>query len=305
MFVGVNYDEKDSKGRNAIQVAKDNNASAAVSVLVKLSQDQLKLFHYFSYVYLMFWVSVYVVYHEYIFLETIENFTVSILFNFTFLWLGPLYVYFLFRLCKCYNPAFIQAPGEQVQELVQEKFDKSLFDEIPDINDFCVTCSVKRPIRSKHCRFLDKCILDYDHFSLFLGKSIGRGNRKTYYLWVLFNFFALACFLYLNWRFLHDMTRETGYFSSYLAEIVVCFVDMPGAYKVVVFVAWLLTWYSFCYSFLLGFCVSQGLTVNETLNRHRYRYLFESFEDDGNKKMRFRNPFNKGCFQNFVTFFMS
>ena len=39
--------------------------------------------------------------------------------------------------------------------------DESKSNEIPNI---CHTCRVRRPLRSKHCKILNKCIHKFDHF---------------------------------------------------------------------------------------------------------------------------------------------
>lgn len=80
---------------------------------------------------------------------------------------------------------------------------------------------------------------------------------------------------------------------------------MNGFYKVALISALLVFWFLLWYSALLLFCVLQGLLVNEVLNRHRYRYLFESFEDEDKKRMRFKNPFSKGVVKNFLEFLIS
>ena len=160
-------------------------------------------------------------------------------------------------------------------------------------------------MRSKHCRYLDKCVLEYDHFSIFLNKTVGKGNRKTYHLWVFMNTFALACFIYLNWCFLHDLVPRSGFLTSYFAYLVIEIYGMNAAYKVVLVCALLVFWFLVWYSALLLFCVLQGLLLNEVLNRHRYKYLFESFEDEDKKRMRFRNPFSKGVVKNFLEFLIN
>lgn len=174
------------------------------------------------------------------------------------------------------------------------------------VEDICVTCQIKRPARSKHCRFTDRCVAEYDHFSYFLSKPIGKGNKKVYFLTVFVNFIALESFLYLTWSALDEMVKGNGYLSSYIINLVYVLTEQPGAFKAVVVLAALVWWYNLWYLFILGFSTAKGLTLNEIFNRHRYRYLFEIIQSmDEKPRMRFRNPFDKGIISNTFEFFMA
>ena len=173
------------------------------------------------------------------------------------------------------------------------------------VEDICVTCQIKRPARSKHCRFSDRCVAEYDHYSYFLGQPIGKGNKKVYFMAVLTNFIALGSFLCLTWSSLDGVIKGNGYLSSYIVNLVYALIEQPGAFKAIVGLAVLVWWYNWWYLFILGFSTAKGLTVNEILNRHRYRYLFETIQSmDEKPRMRFRNPFDKGIISNTFEFFM-
>lgn len=188
---------------------------------------------------------------------------------------------------------------------VCEQFDKEEFGHLLKVEDICVTCQIKRPLRSKHCRFTDRCIAEYDHFSYFLGKPIGKGNKKTYFFIVFTNLVALQCFMYLNWSAVDQMIEGNGYLSSYLVNFMLVLMEQPGAFKAVFVLAGLALWYNFWYFFIMAFSIAKGLTVNEVMNRHRYRYLFEVVPVmDEKPRMRFKNQFDKGIMSNFLEFFI-
>ena len=81
---------------------------------------------------------------------------------------------------------------------IVECFDHEKFQEVPNLEEICLTCQNTRPHRSKHCKYTDKCIEEYDHYCFFLTKPIGKGNRKVFFCGLLINYLATAIFLYLN-----------------------------------------------------------------------------------------------------------
>ena len=92
VHVGMDLLEKDSKGRDVVKVAKDNKSEAALMTIDRVAKDSREVFQFFTYLYILFWLSIYTIYHQYIFESTIENFLISVLFNFAYLWLFPLFV---------------------------------------------------------------------------------------------------------------------------------------------------------------------------------------------------------------------
>ena len=50
--------------------------------------------------------------------------------------------------------------------------------------DFCYTCRAPKPLRAKHCRACDRCVLQFDHHCPWIGSCVGMGNRVPFYLFV-------------------------------------------------------------------------------------------------------------------------
>ena len=73
-----------------------------------------------------------------------------------------------------------------------------------------------------------------------------------------------------------------------------------------ILLAVIVSWYNWWYLFLELFSISNGLTVNEVINRHRYRYLYTSYiASDDTVKIQFKNPFTKGFVQNWLNFLIN
>ena len=92
LFIGVRPEEKDAKGRSAVEIAKDNRSTGAVSSIQRFSTDGGPFFQYFSYLFAFFWIAVFACYQEFLFESTTDEFFVSVLFNFSFLWVIALFV---------------------------------------------------------------------------------------------------------------------------------------------------------------------------------------------------------------------
>lgn len=58
---------------------------------------------------------------------------------------------------------------------------------------FCGTCNLWRPLRSKHCRDCDNCVLEFDHHCPWVSNCIGQRNHK-YFVWFLLSACALVCY---------------------------------------------------------------------------------------------------------------
>lgn len=67
------------------------------------------------------------------------------------------------------------------------------FADIP--RNYCDSCRVKQPIRSKHCYRCGQCVLRFDHHCPWTGMCIGQNNHFLFWLWLLFQTGALVWIL--------------------------------------------------------------------------------------------------------------
>ncbi|XP_018621687.2 palmitoyltransferase akr1 isoform X2 [Scleropages formosus] len=53
------------------------------------------------------------------------------------------------------------------------------------LSRFCIECEMFQPDGCKHCRLCSACVLEYDHHCLFIGRCVGRDNRRLFLLFLL------------------------------------------------------------------------------------------------------------------------
>ncbi|CAI9743377.1 palmitoyltransferase ZDHHC17-like isoform X1 [Octopus vulgaris] len=115
------------------------------------------------------------------------------------------------------DPGFISATRDEKYQTILE------FAELQSIsmNQFCSTCVVKRPIRSKHCSVCNKCVAKMDHHCPWINNCVGALNHKYFLAFLVFVLATLflyihSCALYwahnCPWDFYVD--GVTGIFSK-------------------------------------------------------------------------------------------
>jgi hypothetical protein len=221
----------------------------------------------------------------------------------------------------------------QLYETTLEQFASSSA-PVASLPQLCHTCHIARPLRSKHDRFTDSCILVFDHHCpyvhclrynknsptlmccclltllvavdfRFVGNSIGLYNYKWFFMFlaVISLFLFQHSFLLLLWW---NRQPNPSVFLLILGAFLGVHVVFPAG--------------MFMYHAKL---TSANLTTNESMNTNKYSYLWEitdggqgnhcagceSDHTHGNhlqshrdprslSTRRFRNPFDKGCCAN-------
>ncbi|GMI25641.1 hypothetical protein TeGR_g5239, partial [Tetraparma gracilis] len=137
----------------------------------------------------------------------------------------------------------------------------------------CHSCHLRRPLRSKHCRVMRKCVLMFDHYCPFLRAAIGLYNYRYFMLYIVSHIlceigFVITCSIYLH--------RKGWDWYMVLTMVYVGIFILPGIMMLQ-------------YHLTLMF---KNLTTNEHQNMYRYEYL----KDDAG---RYSNPFDGGIGHNF------
>lgn len=166
----------------------------------------------------------------------------------------------------------LQSQYDQTLESYTSQSDQSSTENQPV--QLCHSCHIVKPLRSKHCRVLRKCVLVYDHYCPFVGNAIGLYNYGYFYIFLHFCvltqlFFIITSFIYLKRAPTIDIPVLLG--CIYMTITLVPGVSLLGYHTQL---------------------TTRELTTNEHQNYSRYNYL----RDDRNK---YFNPWNKGYLRNF------
>ncbi|XP_033121376.1 palmitoyltransferase ZDHHC17-like [Anneissia japonica] len=165
-----------------------------------------------------------------------------------------------------------------------------------NIEHFCTSCLIKRPIRSKHCSHCDHCVAKFDHHCPWIDNCVGSRNHHYFVLYLLFLEGMISWCLYGTIQFWNNECHtnfENDGLWIFIGQLMSCspwvFWISLNTFAHILWVGLLLV----CQLFQI---VYLALTTNERMNQRRYKHL----KDKDGKAF---SPFNRGMVRNLVDFF--
>eukprot|EP01135_Chromosphaera_perkinsii_P004688 Nk52_evm37s293 gene=Nk52_evmTU37s293 len=248
------------------------------------------------------------------------NHSYGAMFNMT-VYITVIITLYLWRKVSSLDAGTIYPPGKAEEKRYMEE---CLEDSTQD-SQWCVTCQLRKPLRSKHCATCNKCVARLDHHCPWLNNCIGLKNHGHFMGFMVFFslcqlFFTLAAIDYFTALLSHEQT-EPGTWNTIVAMYYADTLMFILGTWTLLHLAWesMMT----CSQIWL---ISSNLTVNEFWNRYRYKYLQRKLEappkavEEGNAgdhghchgtgggcgprgcgprdRIVFYNPFNKGFLLN-------
>lgn len=188
------------------------------------------------------------------------------------------------------DPGYIPKCSGQYEAFrtISELCERGLFHS----DNFCSTCLVRRPLRSKHCKFCNRCVARFDHHCPWIDNCVGLHNHKVFlsYLVSLLLIGTWAAKASLNYIF-HFYPADHGNFLVRSYHYVT--VD-PWLGFILVMCFFHLTWVYLLLMVQIFQMICQGMTTNEKMNAHRYSHFL---------KFGGSNPFHRGVLANCADFF--
>lgn len=98
------------------------------------------------------------------------------------------------------NPDLVNKRSESINtersdDEEEDKDNSQSHNEISIVKDIqiteirhCTVCKIDQPMRAKHCRECGHCVATHDHHCPWLGVCIGERNKKTFYVYLAFQF---------------------------------------------------------------------------------------------------------------------
>ncbi|XP_071100123.1 palmitoyltransferase ZDHHC17-like isoform X2 [Haliotis cracherodii] len=138
---------------------------------------------------------------------------------------------------------------------------------------FCSTCLIRRPIRSKHCSICDRCVAKFDHHCPWVDNCVGAYNHK-YFLGFLFFLMGMLVWclhgIFLYWR---NECPFDIYEDGITGVVYKIFKKSPWVGWIAINAFGHIFWVTCLFVCQLYQIMWLGMTSNERLNQGRYTHF--------------------------------
>ncbi|KAI0128777.1 hypothetical protein BJ170DRAFT_622879 [Xylariales sp. AK1849] len=126
------------------------------------------------------------------------TFSTHPLLNFIFVGFFGLITFF-YATCMVFDPGFVPKLNGIAEQkaVIDELLSMWKFDE----SNFCVSCMIRTPLRSKHCKRCQRCVAKHDHHCPWLNNCVGINNHRHFLLYVICLTFDVLLFDWLLYHY--------------------------------------------------------------------------------------------------------
>ncbi|OTA97793.1 hypothetical protein M434DRAFT_195469 [Hypoxylon sp. CO27-5] len=89
-----------------------------------------------------------------------------------------------------------------------------------DESNFCVTCMIRTPLRSKHCRRCQRCIAKHDHHCPWVNNCVGVNNHRHFALYLVNLVFGILFFDWLLYYYFSELPKPDAHDCLILADSI-------------------------------------------------------------------------------------
>ncbi|KAG4090815.1 ankyrin repeat-containing domain protein [Neocallimastix lanati (nom. inval.)] len=220
-----------------------------------------------------------------------------------YLFLNYIFVFFKthsYFLCLFHDPGniphlSIESRNKVIQELAEQ--------DILDSRHYCVECNIRKPIRSKHCRFCNKCVILFDHHCPWTYNCIGYLNHRSFVIFLYSTVIGGILLFYIAINYFKNLPIVKGSPFCLFSERM-CSILAQDSYSYAN-CSWLLINLCWCgfLAMIQTYQIARAYTTNESANYYKYDYLTRK-EDVHLQyyKRRYYNPFDFGVIRNTIYF---
>lgn len=208
----------------------------------------------------MFWVVI-----QWLYFVLPATARTHIIYNSCFAIIVILIAYF-FILCMRADPGFIPKPSGQTEqkEVIEELLKAGDYDS----QHYCVTCMIKKPLRSKHCRICERCVARHDHHCPWLYNCVGVRTSRQFIAYTTLMEIGIPIYLRLTWLYFETLPEPNIGRCILLADAF-CrpIYANPFVLYIALWAALQLTWTTLLV-FVQFMQVARGITTDEAKAWH-------------------------------------
>ncbi|KAI2465549.1 hypothetical protein F4781DRAFT_21590 [Annulohypoxylon bovei var. microspora] len=156
------------------------------------------------------------------------TFSTHPLINFVFIITYSLTGYF-YAACMVFDPGYVPKLNGIAEQkaVIDELLSLWKFDE----SNFCVTCMIRTPLRSKHCRRCQRCVAKHDHHCPWANNCIGVNNHRHFFLYLVNLIFGILSFDWLLYYYFSEFPKSDVHDCLILSESI-CAVISNDSYSI-------------------------------------------------------------------------
>jgi ankyrin repeat protein len=209
----------------------------------------------------LFWVG-----QQWLFKILPSTYATNPLYNLLFAMSFGLCLWF-YGLAMSEDPGYVpKATSRQEQKtVVQDLISKAQFDE----HNFCISCMIRRPLRSKHCRRCGRCVAKQDHHCPWVNNCVGVNNHRHFLLYLVAMLAGIVLNLRLALTYLEFLPTAPGDTCNLLGpEFCSQYNKDPVAIIITIWATLQLTWPTMLLAVQL-IQVSRAQTTLESMRGHK------------------------------------
>ncbi|KAI1265208.1 hypothetical protein F5Y18DRAFT_61741 [Xylariaceae sp. FL1019] len=130
-----------------------------------------------------------------------------------------------------YDPGFVPKMNGIAEQkaVIDDLLSQWKFDE----SNFCVTCMIRTPLRSKHCRRCQRCIAKHDHHCPWVNNCVGINNHRHFFIYLLSLVLGILTFDWLMYYYFTESPQSVSTECLVLSEPL-CKVINTDAFTVLI-----------------------------------------------------------------------